>query len=229
MPCRDPAPAGSWFRRLVPAFALALTSWTATASSPPAATVHTIDPVHTRVVFFVGHADFARAIATASQPRGELHFDAGRWDGASVDVRLPVDRIDFGDEDWNRRMHGSRFFDARRHPEIRFVSTSVEPVDDTHARIHGDLTVAGVTQPVVLEARFNLARRNPVTFRQTVGFSATATLDRRAFGLDAHPNLIGDSVYVFIEVEAIRGSRGATSDADASAPPPGDDEDVEER
>lgn len=189
------------------------------------APVYSIDPVHTRVVFFVGHAGYARSIATASGATGELVFDPADWQASSVSVSLPVARIDFGDEDWNRRMGGRGFFRSARHPHITFVSTRVEPLDEDEALIHGELSVAGQRREVTLRATFNALERNPMTFRRTVGFSATTTLDRRDFGMDSYPNVIGNEVEVIIEVEAILG-RAAV---DAEPPEPADEPIEEER
>lgn len=202
--------------RGIAALMLLLPAW-AGASDPPS---YNIDPVHTRIVFLVGHAGFSRSIATISGVEGALHFDPDQWEASRVSIELPVARIDFGDEDWNQRMRARGFFDARNHPVVRFVSTRVEPLDDGAAMIHGELTIAGTTRPVTLSARLNEAGRNPVNFRRTVGFSATARLDRRDFGLDRYPNVIGNEVEVLIELEAIRGRvrDPGTEDAAPAAP-----------
>jgi polyisoprenoid-binding protein YceI len=166
-----------------------------------------LDPTHSRVVFDVDHAGFSYSLATLSAPTGRLRYDPEGWDGAEATIELAVDRLDFGDADWNRAMLGRRWFRAEDFPTITFRSTRVEPIDDRHARVHGELTVRGTTAPVVLDVHRNGLRRHPLTLRRTVGFSATTELDRRAFGLDGSPNLIGSTVRVRIEVEAVRTRR----------------------
>jgi len=173
-----------------------------------------IDPVHTRVAFLVGHAGFSRSIATASGARGVLHFDAGAPLRSRVEVTLPATGIDFGDADWNQRMLRRGFFNARRHPDLGFRSTSVEDLGGGRLRVTGELSVAGRTREVALDTRFNAEGPNPVNRRRTVGFSATTTLDRRDFGMDAFPNAIGNEVELIIEVEAVRGRT-----SDQIAPP----------
>lgn len=198
-------------RRLTPlALALLLGAGAAQADTAPA---WRIDPTHSRVVFDVDHAGFSRSLAVLSAPTGELRYDPDTWEGAAVEVALPLARLDFGDEDWNRTMRGPRWFRAEAHPMITFRSVRVEAIDAGQARVHGELTVRGVTAPVVLEVTRNGVKRHPLTLRRTAGFSATAELDRRAFGLDASPNLIGHAVRVRIEVEAIR-TRTEKDDAD---------------
>lgn len=177
-----------------------------------------LDPTHSRVVFDVDHAGFSYSVGTLSAPTGTLRYDPAGWDGAEAVIELPLARLDFGDERWNRTMLGRRWFHAEAHPAITFRSTRVEPIDERHATVHGELTVRGVTAPVVLHVHRNGMRRHPLTLRRTVGFSATAELDRNAFGLDGSPNLIGQTVRVRIEVEAVRTRRDAASAADGEPP-----------
>lgn len=165
---------------------------------------YAIDPVHTRVAAFVDHAGFSQAIGTFSGASGTVWFDPEQPGASRVDVSLPLARMDFGDADWNRKLAGRLFFASKRHPHIRFVSTSVEVLDATHLRVRGLLDLKGVQREVVLEATLNSARRHPMSLRHTIGFSASATLDRRDFRMGAYPNVIGNDVPVRIELEATR-------------------------
>ena len=183
----------------------------AALAGPACADTYRLDPVHTRVAFIVGHAGLSQAIGTFSGVSGRLEFDPAHWGDARVELALPVASLDLGDADWNRRVLDGTFLDAGDFPHAHFVSTAVEPVDDGHARITGTLTLRGVARPVVLDARLNAVKRHPVTRRRSAGFSATATVSRRDFGIDAWPNVIDDQVRLLIEVEAIR-------DDDAPAP-----------
>lgn len=178
---------------------------------------YAIDPVHTRVAVFVDHAGFSHAIGTFSGASGTLRFDPDHPENACVDAVLALQRMDFGDSDWNQKLSGSLFFASKRHPQIHFASTSVEAVDAQHLRVHGTLDLKGVQREVVLEATLNSARRHPMTFRQTLGFSATTTLDRRDFRMGAYPNVIGNEVPVRIELEATR--TGKDTDAPTTDEP----------
>lgn len=178
---------------------------------------YALDPVHTRVLFAVEHAGFSHALGTVSGAEGELEFDPRDWSSARLDVRVPLARLDLGDAAWNRATLGRRLLDAGRWPEARYVSGRIEPLGPDRFIVHGLLTLRGVTRPVPLEVRFNALRRHPLPpFRRTAGFSATATLDRHAFGIDAWPSMIGATVELRIEAEAVR-HRGA-------GPAPEDDE-----
>lgn len=178
-----------------------------------------LDPVHTRVVFAVDHAGFSKAIGTVSGSRGTLLFDPEDWTSARLEAQVPIAALDLGDERWNRAVLGRGLLDAERYPTARFVSERVEPLDADHAVVHGSLTLAGVTRPAALEVTFNALERHPMPpFRRTVGFSATATLSRAEFGIDAWRSVIGDTVELRIEAEAtrIRGSAARAMPAPAS-------------
>lgn len=186
---------------------------------------YALDPVHTRVMVAVEHAGFSRAIGTVSGSTGTLTFDTVDdgidWSSARLDVRIPVARIDFGDEDWNRAVRAGRLLDTADHPEAHFVADRIEPRDDRQARICGTLALRGATGPVCLEVAFNQLRRHPLPpFRRTAGFSATGTLDRTAFGIDAWPGVIGQQVELRIEAEAVlaRGAPGEDTSGDDSTP-----------
>ena len=192
----------------------------AVAAPGTAETLHyELDPVHTRVLFAVSHAGFSQALGTVSGSTGELDFDADDWRSARLRVTVPMARLDLGDPDWNAAVLGKRLLDADNHPEARFVSTTITPRDPTHAQVCGDLSLSGVTAPLCLEVTLNARKRHPMPpFRRTVGFSATATLDRSAFGIDAWPSVIGETVELRIEAEAVR--RRGDDDDEVPAPEP---------
>lgn len=217
--------SGSPARRLLLSTLFLLASMPAVAGARDALAEYRLDPVHTRVMFAISHAGFSRALGTVSGSTGTLTFDPDDWTRAKVDVRVPVGRADLGDADWNKATLAKSLLDAEGHPEARFVSTGVEPVDATHARVRGELTLRGVTREVVLDVVLNAAKRHPMPpFRRTVGFSATTTLSRADFGITAWKSVIGDDVELRIEAEATYDDKAdddaPAADAPPSPPPP---------
>lgn len=203
-------------RRAAPAAApvlVALAALAALSAAPPAlaqAARYELDPVHTRVMFELSHAGYSQAIGTVSGSTGVLLFDPADWTSAKVSVRVPIAKLDLGDDAWNRAALGRGLLDGARHPVATFVSTRVEPVDATHARVFGTLTLRGTAREIALDVAFNQLKRYSLPpFRRTAGFSATATLSRAAFGADAWSSLIGDQVSLRIEAEAHRASGAA--------------------
>lgn len=202
---------------LVLLLVLLLAPLSAAAAGPDA---YRLDPVHTRVAFAVSHAGFSDAIGTVSGSTGTLWFDRDDWRSARLDVTVPLDRLDLGDPKWNAATLAANLLDGQRHPQARFVSDAIEPVDANRAKVCGQLTLRGTTAPLCLDVTLNALKRHPLPpFRRTAGFSATASLSRAAFGITAWKRVIGDEVALRIEAEAVRDG-GADRD-DAAAPEPG--------
>ena len=182
---------------------------------------YTLDPVHTRVVFAVSHAGFSHALGTLSGSTGTLRFDPDDWSGAKLSVSVPLSSLDLGDAGWNRTVQAHGLLDVAAHPVATFVSTRVTPRDATHATVCGTLALRGVEQEACLDVTFNQLKRHPLPpFRRTAGFSATATLSRKAFGITSWPNVIGDAVELRIEAEAVRGGTGGDRATPQAPPPP---------
>ena len=190
-------------------------------AAPAYAGRHTyaIDPVHTRLAFQISHAGFSDPIGTFSGITGSLSFDQADWTGAKVDVVIPVKTLELGSQDWNGKILDGTFFDAGKFPDAHFVSTVVSIPEPGRLRIEGQLTLHGQTGPVTLDARINAIKRNPLTFKRTAGFSATATLSRKAFGMDAWSTLVGDDVRLIIEIEGTRRRDPADKGVDPDADP----------
>ena len=170
-----------------------------------ASAAYELDPVHTRVMIAVEHAGFSKAIGTVSGSTGHLQFDPEDWTTAKLEVSVPLQRLDLGDEKWNKAVLARNLLDVERFPTATFVSTRIEPIDPQHASVYGTLTLHGVPKEVKLEVTLNALKRHPLPpFRRTAGFSASATLSRADFGIDAWKSVIGDSVELRLEVEATR-------------------------
>lgn len=221
---RPQAPAAPCHRRVRAWLAALLLVPLATLPATAAPARFELDPVHTRVVFAVSHAGFSQALGAVSGSTGTLEFDPQDWSGARLEARVPLQRLDLGDAEWNRAALARNLLDAQRWPEAHFVSTRVEALEAGRFIVHGLLTLRGVTREVPLQVTFNQLKRHPLPpMRRTAGFSATATLSRSAFGIDAWPSVIGDEVELRIEAEAVRATRASEADAaDAAAMPAGE-------
>ena len=197
---------------------LLLASSALTARAANAA--YELDPVHTRVVIAVEHAGFSKAIGTVSGSSGILQFDPDDWTTAKLEVSVPLQRLDLGDDKWNQAVLARNLLDAEKFPTATFVSTRIEPVDPQHASVYGTLTLHGVSKEVKLAVTLNALKRHPLPpFRRTAGFSATTTLSRAEFGIDAWKSVIGDSVEMRLEVEATRTRKDGGKEDPPSDPP----------
>lgn len=163
-----------------------------------------IDPVHTRIAFTVSHAGFSNPIGMFSGSTGQLQFDEKDWSQASISVNIPLVSLNLGDANWQEKMLDSTFFDVKKFPLATFVSERIEKLTESTGIAHGVLSIRGVEQPVDLKFTLNALKRHPLNFKKTIGFSATAILSRKTFGIDAWAKLIGDEIKLIIELEATR-------------------------
>jgi polyisoprenoid-binding protein YceI len=176
-----------------------------------------IDPVHTRVLFFVEHARFARSIGWFRSVEGGLWFDPDDWSASRIELCLPVASLDMGDRAWERALLRPDFLDADRHPQACLRSSRIERIDAARGRLHGEMNLRGVAVPVAIEFTVNDLRRFSLTLKRRLGISARAVLSRAAFGIERDRTLIGDAVELIIELEAQVAPPPGAADADANA------------
>lgn len=183
--------------------------WLALVALPAAtATAHAAtwryDTVHSQVLFSISHNGYSRPFGRLHIAQGWLRFDPDDWRGAATELDIDLGSVDMGDADWDAAVCKAALLDCTQHRYAHFRSNSVERTDDRHGVLHGQLTLRGVTQSLNLPFTFNRAAKTLYGLHTVAGFSATATLDRTAFGITANPGSIGQQVNVWLELEATR-------------------------
>ncbi|HUB89305.1 MAG TPA: YceI family protein [Dyella sp.] len=173
-----------------------------TALSAQAAPVtYKLDPGHTMVLFSWNHFGFSHPVADIGISDGTLVFDDKNPAKSSVDVTMPLSNLDTHVPALDKHLKEPDFFDADKYPTITFKSTSVQPLGSKHYKVTGDLTVHGVTKPVVLNATLNNIGTHPMTGQPAIGFNATGTLKRSEFGLGAYVSKPGEPIKVSDEIQ----------------------------
>lgn len=169
-----------------------------------------IDPAHTQVEFTVKHMMFSKVRGRFESVEGSLRYDAdGDIGEAGVAVTLDAASIDTGQKDRDAHLRSADFLDAEQYPELTFQSTSIEARGDDRYRVIGDLTMHGVTRQVELDAELSGQVTDPWG-SERIAFHASATIDRRDFGLtwnqalETGGVLVGQEVQISIEVQATR-------------------------
>jgi polyisoprenoid-binding protein YceI len=171
---------------------------------------YSLDRNHSTVVFRLSHLGYSRYTAQFEAVEGTLKFDPAHPAAMSVDVRIDPKslRLPYPPPGFKDTLLGPNWLDAAKYPEITFRSTKVEVTGPNTARVAGDLTLHGVTRPVVLETTFNGGYK-PNSFDPggRIGFSAHTAFRRSDFGVKygvpaPGTNLgVGDTVDVTIETE----------------------------
>jgi polyisoprenoid-binding protein YceI len=168
------------------------------------------DPVHSQVWFTTDHQHFSKPQGRLRIKDGWFQFDPKDWSSARVDVVIDLASVDLGDSKWNAMVASGQFIDAERWPTARYVGNAVEARDATHAIVHGELDFRGVKKPVDLDVTLNRIGTDPYAFKRKAGFSASATLDRFAFGMTRYKDVVAATVELHFEIEGIRDRDAAT-------------------
>jgi polyisoprenoid-binding protein YceI len=168
-----------------------------------------VDPAHTTVGFSAKHMMFTTVRGGFRGVAGTIVLDEANPAASSVDVTIDAGSINSGVEQRDGHLKSPDFLNVEEHPTITFKSTSVEPKGADRARVVGELTILGVTRPVVLETELVGKGTNPWG-KEVVGFEAKTTINRKDFGLtynvalEAGGLLLSDEVKIELDVQAVK-------------------------
>lgn len=180
------------------------------APAPVPAGAYTVDKAHTSLLFRVSHMGFSTYTGRFARIDAALQFDPAHLTASRVTVNIDPRSIaaDNAPSGFLQMLAGEGWLDAEHYPELTFRSTSVEATGPNTFRIHGELTLHGVTKPLILDARYNGGYAgHPMDPHARVGFSATGSLKRSDFGISfgiPAPGTtmgVGDEVSVVLETE----------------------------
>jgi len=158
---------------------------------------YTVDPGHSQVTFTVNHLGFSTYRGLFGSLTGSMTIDPKTPAKAKVSIDIPMSGITTTVEKLDEHLKAADFFDAAKYPTAHFESTSVRVMGKT-AKISGNLTIKGVTKPVVLDAVFVGA--GTMMGKRTIGFDATTTIKRSDFGVSYGIPLVPDAVPLQISV-----------------------------
>jgi polyisoprenoid-binding protein YceI len=161
-----------------------------------------LDPNHTIVLAQWNHFGYSHPVANFGQPDGTLVYDADNVAASSVNVTLPMAGLDALVPDLTEHLRSPDFFDAAQWPNATFKSTKVEKISDTKLKVTGDLTLRDVTKPVVLDVTLNKAGEGR-NGQPKIGFEATTTIQRSAWGIAKFIPNVADDVQIRITSEAL--------------------------
>ena len=181
---------------------LALAATAMLATPALAADQYKFDASHSQVLFSYDHLGFSTTWGLVSGFDGTATIDAENLENSSVKLEMTL--ADVMSTGWKARddhFLSADFFNAETNPVVTFTSTKVEPTGDKTAKITGDLTIAGTTKEVVLDATLNKMGQHPVNQKEWAGFDATTTLKRSDFGVEKFAPYVSDEVDIRISVE----------------------------
>jgi len=182
---------------------------TSTIHPSKTTTTWTLDPAHTLVEFAAKHLMITTVKGRFTDVSGTIHMDETDPSASSVEAVIKAASIDTRTDQRDAHLKSADFLEVERFPEITFRSTKLERVGDAHYRVTGDLTIHGITKPVVLDVSDEGRTKDPWG-GERAGFSATTRIDRRDFGLtwnqvvESGGVLVGNEIRITLEVEATK-------------------------
>ncbi|MEO8602238.1 MAG: YceI family protein [bacterium] len=166
-----------------------------------------IDPAHTSAQFAVKHLMVSTVRGTMGKVSGSVMLDESDPTKSTVTASIAAAGIDTREPKRDEHLRGPDFLDVAKFPTITFKSTKVEQVTKDKFKVTGDLTLRGVTKPVVLEIQGSPTPMQDPFGNTKLGGTATTTINRQDFGiawskkLDAGGFVVGDEVTITIDVE----------------------------
>ena len=176
------------------------------AAAPAYADTFAIDKGHSEVGFQIRHM-MTKVRGRFTDFEGRIEADRGKPQASSVELTIQATSIDTANETRDKDLRSADFFDVEKYPTITFKSTRITPKGKDAYEVAGTLTMRGVAKEITLPVSFLGFMKNQ-RGTETAGFETAVTLNRKDFGiswnrtLDTGGVLLGDEVYVTIDIEA---------------------------
>jgi polyisoprenoid-binding protein YceI len=167
-----------------------------------------VDPSHSQVGFAVKHLVISNVRGEFKTYQGKIALDEADVTHSSVEATVDVNSVDTQVADRDAHLKSADFFDVAKYPAMTFRSTRVAKAGKDRLKVTGDLTLHGVTKPIVLDVTTTPAVKG-MSGESRRGFSATGKLSRKEFGLtwnklvEAGP-AVGDEVTLTLDLEAVK-------------------------
>ena len=168
-----------------------------------------IDPTHTEITFKVKHLMITTVTGHFKEYTLSVETEGDDFHTAKkIEFSADINSIDTGNEQRNAHLRSSDFFNVEENPKLHFSGTKYEVKGDD-AKLHGNLTIGGITKPLTLDVEFGGVVKDPWG-GERAGFSIKGKLSRKDFGmtynaaLEAGGVVVGDEVKINAEVELVK-------------------------
>ena len=168
-----------------------------------------IDPSHSTIQFSVRHMMVSKARGTFDKWSGSVNLNPEHPEQTTVEITIETDSINTKDAQRDGHLKSPDFFAVEQYPTMTFKSTSVEVTGKESAKLYGDLTIRGVSKPVVLDVEFQGSAKSPWG-TTNYGFNGTTKINREDWGLNWNASLetggwlVGKEVQIDIELELVQ-------------------------
>ncbi|MGI3129480.1 YceI family protein [Halopseudomonas pachastrellae] len=158
---------------------------------------------HASVNFKISHLGYSWIYGRFNDFDGTFSWDADKPEASSINVTVNTESVDTNHAERDKHIRGEDFLNVEENGTATFASTGIEVTGDSSAKVTGNLTLNGVTKPVVLDANFIGEGEDPWGGYRA-GFDATTTLKLADFGIDYNLGPASETVELIITVEGVR-------------------------
>jgi len=165
-----------------------------------------IDPFHSSVSFRIKHV-VGKVTGHFDKFAGTFSYDAAKPESWSAMATIDATSVNTGIEKRDNHLRSPDFFDVQKFPTLVFKSTGITDAQGGKAKLHGDLTIHGVTKPVVLDLELAGTAKDPMGKGMRAGATATGRVNRLDYGVGPSTGpmsgMVGDDVDITIEIEGV--------------------------
>lgn len=162
---------------------------------------YALDSAHGKITWSVSHFGFSTYVGQFATVNATLKLDPKNLGATVLDATIDTNSVGTLNAALDKHLKSAEFLDTAKFPTATFKAVKVTQTGDKTADIAGDLTLHGVTKPVVVQATFNQAGANPLDKKYQLGFAGSAKIKRSDFGITAYVPAVGDEVTLTIEAE----------------------------
>lgn len=168
-----------------------------------------LEPTHSELQFKVRHMMISNVTGHFTQFDASVETEEDDFSTAKISFTAQVDSLSTNNEQRDGHLKSPDFFDAASHPELSFQSTSMEKTGSDEYKLHGSLTMRGVTKPVSLDVEFGGVVKDPWGHTRA-GFTVNGKVNRKDYGLnwsavtEAGGVVVGDDVKIHANVEFVQ-------------------------
>ena len=145
--------------------------------------IYLLDKPHTQIIFSINRGGLTRLTGWFEKIEGMIDFDESNVANSRVDVTIHTASLKSGFGRRDKHFISPDFFNVKEIPTATFKSTKIEKTGANAGKITGDLTLLGVTKPVILTTRFNKKAVHPGNKKTFAGFSAAGAFKRSDYGM----------------------------------------------
>ena len=168
-----------------------------------------IDPTHSEIHFKIRHLMVSYVSGSFRQFNAEVETEGDDISTAKIKFTADINSISTNNDQRDEHLRASDFFDAENHPQLVFESSKLEKADDENYKLHGTLTMRGISKKIKLNVEYGGITQDPWGNTRT-GFSVSGKINRKDFGIsfgmvsETGGLLLGDDVTINANAEFVK-------------------------